>query len=92
MEMLKHTEDIYADVDSQIRLLLNFENSRVNRDFLDEIVRIGNKYKQYLVKVATIGLSPNQLILAEVAAEQTNLMGISRYYSNVAEAKEYLVS
>lgn len=92
LSMIKETENIYVDVQHKILLLLNFENTVINTAFLKEIIRIGNKYKQQIERIATIGLSANQMVLAEEAADQTNMIARSRFYNCLIDAKDYLTS
>lgn len=90
LDVLYASEKVFRGLSSPVPVLLDFSGSFGNDQFLDELKRLGKHYDRLVLKGASVGITGLKKVLATAYNTFTGQGYKSRYFDNVADAKNFL--
>jgi hypothetical protein len=92
LEVIEDARTFFADIKEPVPVLLNYSGITVNKKALTVLTEGAKELRDLHKKIASVGLTSTQLVIAEIPLQEAELMDISGYFQDMEEALDYLVS
>ena len=90
LEVLYATEAEFKKLTSPILVLLDFTDSFVNQNYMNELKRLGKKYDSLMVRTASVGVTGFKKALAVAYNAYTGQGHKNAYLDTMEEALDWL--